>query len=163
MKLVRILGGAFAVLALSVTLAACGGGTSQADYQQQVQQIMNQVSKDNPALNSSSVPTADTLNQAKESIAAAADKLEAIDPPADIKDLHNQLVDDIRKLGEAMGKMAPIMESISKDPSSATDKLSEAQSLEQQVNDVIADLDKIRKDMEAKGYKWTDSDTSTNG
>jgi len=86
-----------------VILAGCGDTAQKNDYVDQVNNVQNElVSKITDATSKATLATQKDAAEYAGTIAGifsdAADKLEAIDPPADVADLHAQLVDQMRSI-----------------------------------------------------------------
>lgn len=137
------------LLLLSVIfVTACGDEkTTKAEYQKQVNKVMNSVKTEDF---SSGDPEA--AKRGAKQIEDAADDLDDITPPDDVKDLHEDFVDEVRELGKIMGKTAPILAAAKRDPATAADKLRELASLQQDSNEVLSDLAKTIDGFKKQGY-----------
>ncbi|MFL5870506.1 MAG: hypothetical protein ACJ75R_05455 [Solirubrobacterales bacterium] len=91
------------MIAASLVLAGCGDSTEKNDYVDQVNQLQEQLVNDVTAATQKATLTsqkdaADYAATIAGVFADAADKFEAVDPPADVTDLHAQLVDQLRSI-----------------------------------------------------------------
>jgi hypothetical protein len=100
--------------AVALAVAGCGNAEKN-DYVDKVNEIQSNLqTQATQAI--SSAPTspaqAGELVKKLESIFSdAADQLAAVDPPSDVADLHNQLVDKIREVSDEVGKLSDAFES----------------------------------------------------
>lgn len=138
-------------IAAAALLAGCGG-TSKADYEKDVKSIGKDVSKEMKAFEAGE-PSASDLEDAAKSLDGAADDLDDITPPSEVKDLHEDLIKALRDGGESLGAMAPLLEKVAEDPSSLTEKDSEKMSeLGTDVQKLGERMDKVTKGFEKKDY-----------
>lgn len=135
-------------LLCAALLAGCGGGPSKAEYEKEVRRIGDDVEKEIDKLDSGA-PTPETLDTATDSIEQAADEIEDVEPPKEVEDLHEDLVQALRDTAELLGRLGPLMEQATKDPES----LGEEQRAE--MEKVTADFAKIEQEMDriTKGYE----------
>jgi outer membrane murein-binding lipoprotein Lpp len=147
MKPVRLLFALAAALLCAALLAGCGG-TSKADYQKQVKKVGTHVEQDLNKLDSGKPSPAD-ITAAEKSINQAADDIDAIDPPSEVKGLHNDLVKELHATADVLDRLAPLMKQASKDPNSL------GNDEQQQMKDISSDFARIQKEMTRieKGYK----------
>ena len=111
--------GVLLVLVCAAGLAACGA-TSKADYKKQVKAISDRVQKDTKTtLSGSGQPSAAQLKSAQASLNKAADDLDNITPPSDVKTGHQDLVKAVRAMAAYVGTLSDAMATIKKDPSKA--------------------------------------------
>jgi hypothetical protein len=141
------------VVALGLVLAGCGGGggndeaskpLTKAQYQTKLQQLSNEVG----AELRQSVGASTTLKQSdvpklQQSLRSLAGKLDALNPPTDVADLHTRLVAAVRALADDLPSLAKTLEQ-SKDPSAAIAALFGAKSIQS-----LIQLQQAYKD---KGY-----------
>jgi Family of unknown function (DUF6376) len=84
-----------------VILAACGDTAQKNDYVDQVNNVQNElvskITNETTTLGSQK-EAADYAGKIAAIFSEAADKFEAIDPPAEVADLHAQLVDQMRSI-----------------------------------------------------------------
>jgi predicted nucleic acid-binding Zn-ribbon protein len=139
---------AIAIALLSAALLAGCGGVSKADYEKDVKKVATKVEKDLDKLDSGT-PTAKDLDTAQKTLESAADDLEDIDPPSEVEDLHDDLVETLNDTAKLMDKMAPLMDKASKDPTSLGEKELE------QMNEITTEFGDIEKRMSKieAGYK----------
>lgn len=103
-----------AIMALTLFVAGCGE-TSKADYEQQIQKIGKTVNEDLDKLDSGT-PDEKQINAAVKSLEQAADDIEAVDPPSEVKSLHEDLVTTLNDTADLLSQMAPIMKIAATDP-----------------------------------------------
>ena len=144
----RLLTLALAIMASALLLAGCGG-VSKKEYEKDVNKVMKSVDEGN--FNSSD-PKAANLKDASKDIEKAADDLDDITPPDDVKDLHNDLVEGVRELGDLLGDIAPILTDIEKDPASAAEHADDMTDIQGRMEKTQAKLEKTIKAFEKKGY-----------
>jgi hypothetical protein len=139
--------------ALTLALAGCGGGGSgnkaagkpltKAEYQAKLREISSNVgSSIGKTTNSKTISKAD-VNQFVKALDDFADQIERVNPPAAIKDLHNQLVAALRQLAHDFPGIAEQLRS-AKDASAAIAALFGAKSIQA--------LARIQQQLKAKGY-----------
>jgi outer membrane murein-binding lipoprotein Lpp len=147
MKTARLLLALVAALLCAALLAGCGG-TSKADYQKQVKKIGSKVEKDIDKLDSGSPSTKD-IDAAHDSIDQAADDIDDIDPPSEVKDLHEDLVSTLHDTADVLDRLAPLMAKATKDPTSL------GKDEQDEMADITKDFAKIQKEMTRieAGYK----------
>ena len=96
---------ALTVLVAALSFSACGGGDdglSKDEYKNKSQAISDKLKTDLSSAQQSLQSGDDQqqlsgLTQFKASLTDARSKLEALDPPGDFKDVHNKLVDALKK------------------------------------------------------------------
>ncbi|MCW2926309.1 MAG: hypothetical protein JWM86_277 [Thermoleophilia bacterium] len=150
MKTTRLLAAIVALVACAALLAGCGG-PSKKEYEKDVRSVGNSVEKDIKALDSGT-PTAKDLDSAQKSLDDAADELDDIDAPDDVSKLHDDLVDTLHDTSDLLGKMGPLMDKATKDPTSlGADEMKDLQ----KITTDFAAIEKRMKKIE-KGYKDKD-------
>ena len=89
-------------IAFVVLLAGCGDTAERNDYVDEVNQVQEQLVSQITAATKTNLGSQKAAAGYAGTVAAifsdAAEKFEAIDPPADVADLHAQLVDQIRSI-----------------------------------------------------------------
>lgn len=111
----RKLGLAGLALALGLFVAACGGGSgggggdrlSKADYLIKVQAVGDEMNKTLSGLGSTSSDpkaAAEQFGKLKVALKAAADKLAALKPPAEVDSAHKQFTEGVSLLADEIGK-----------------------------------------------------------
>ena len=100
-----------AALLVAGALATGCGNEEQNDYVDQVNEIQTQLVSDVTDATTGVTPTnAEQAAGLADDMAAvfndAADQLEAVDPPDDVADLHQQLVDELRSIGDQVTEAA---------------------------------------------------------
>lgn len=110
------------VVAVALLGSGCGGELSKSDYQAKVREVGSGVQGDLKAFTDADKPSKKQLQEAEDALHAAADDLGDIDPPAEVRKLHEQLEDVLDETGDLFGEMAPLLEQASADPT----KLSKA-------------------------------------
>lgn len=148
MKFVRPLALAM-MIAAALTLSACGG-LSKTEYQSKVNKIMNKVDKE---MGSFSNPDGAQMKKAAKLLDTAADDLDDITPPSEVKDLHADLIAEVRELSKLMKKLAPFMEMAQKDPAKAAGMQKDMADTYTKLQKVGTDLEKTRSAFIKKGYK----------
>jgi hypothetical protein len=114
--------------ALVLVAAGCGGGggsetsekpLTKAQYQAQLQQLSNAVGAQLRAkVGASTKLKKSDIPKLQDSLQSFADRVEALDPPADVKDLHVRLVAAMRGLSDDLPSLVDDLDKAS-DPSSA--------------------------------------------
>jgi hypothetical protein len=150
-KFPRLLLFVAAALITAALLAGCGG-PSKASYEKDMKKISAKAEKDIDKLTSGSQPSAKDIENAQKTLDEAADDVDDIDPPSEVKDLHNDLVKVLHDTADLMGELGPIMELSQKDPSKVTEKEIK------KMNSVTEKFGKIQKEMTriTKAYKKKD-------
>jgi outer membrane murein-binding lipoprotein Lpp len=109
---------------LSALLVAGCGGTSKADYEKEVK-----------ALDS------------------AVTKLEDIDPPSEVKDLHDDMVSALRDTSELFDRIAPLMKQATEDPASlGEDDVATMTAIQEDFGKLEARMTKVEKGFKKKKY-----------
>jgi hypothetical protein len=147
----RILLTTLATLACALTLAACGGGGDTAAYEDGLRAIQQQLDAASEA--SASVPAdaddaarAAALEQAHEDLAAAADRAAELDPPDDVRDAHEDLVQALRDYADLFARLA---QAPSDDPAAVTALYGEA-------GEIVDRLGAANEAIEEAGYRVGD-------
>ena len=140
------------LLLVTIVLAGCGGGgggskaskpLTKAEYQAKITQIAKDVTAGvGSTANSKTISDADVSKLVK-ALRAFADQLEAVTPPAEVKDLHVQLVAVMRQLADEFPGIADKLKN-AKDASAAITALFGAKSIQK--------LAELQKQFKAKGY-----------
>jgi len=146
-----------ALVTAALIAAGCGGGMSKSEYEKEVNKIGDRVEKKFDAVEE--VPTQDDIKSAQKAIDTAVSDLEDLDPPSEISDLHDDLIDTIKSMNGVLDRMAPLMEDATKamkDPTSVDqDAMTELQTKMEKVgkdaDKASAELDRITKAMKKKG------------
>ncbi len=99
------------VASAAVALAPTGCGNAEKnDYVDKVNEIQNNLQTQATAAISSAPASPAQAGQLVKKLqglfADAADQLAAVDPPSDVADLHQQLVDKVREVSDQIGKLA---------------------------------------------------------
>lgn len=152
MKARKIIFTALATVAGAALLAGCGG-TSKEEYEKEVRGIGKDVSKEMDSFGDGQ-PQSSDLEDAEKTLDTAADKLDDVTPPDEVKDLHEDLIQALRDGGDSLGKMAPILDKATDDPTSLSEEDTE------KMNDLGKDVQKLSERMEkiTKGFKDKDYD-----
>lgn len=138
------------VALFAVGVTACGA-TSKADYKAQVKKIGDRVQKDTKgALNGSGQPSSKQLKDAQTSLNKAADDLDDITPPSDVKQGHEDLVKAVRAMARYVGTLSDAMATIKKDPSKASGLLDK---IDPNKSQDVKDATKYEKAAEAEFKK----------
>jgi hypothetical protein len=140
-----------ALFACASLVAACGA-VSKSEYQKQVKKIMDRVEKDGNKVFSASEPKESDFKKAEKIMNEAADDLEDITPPDDVKTLHEHMVDDIRTLADAMPKFGAAMVKLRKNPQDQEKIINDLQKDQKKLEKATDRLDKTRKEFVKKGY-----------
>jgi len=145
------------VASLGIVAAGCGGGgggggsTSKADYLEQMQALGNQLSSSfsdlgnaKPTDLSSSVAL---FNDVADALDDAGDKLDSVEPPDEVSDAHQKLVDGAHEAADDFRGLGDQLENA---------KLSELPQLLSQLNPAnLAGFKKMQQavnELKAKGY-----------
>jgi len=144
------LAAALAALATLAIAAGCGSAAEQNDYVDQVNeeqsQLLDSVSKvvSGPAPTNSeeAAKVADELSSA---FAEGADRIEAIDPPDEVADLHARLVSGLRRLSDRLAAAGKALTG-----SSAQDAADAAADLQQQITHAQDRINRLIDQINAK-------------
>lgn len=139
------------MVAAAMLLAGCGA-VSKSQYQKDVKKVIDKVEQRTDKLFASGQPSGKDLEEAGKAITDAADELEGIEPPSDVEKLHDNMVEDIRTLGESLDKLGPAMDKIKKDPSKATEIMKDVQGEQEKIVKATSRLEETRKAFVKKGY-----------
>lgn len=139
-------------LAAALLLSACGGNgeLTKDEYEKEVRSVMVEV-RDSDVF-SGGQPKASDLEKGADVIKTAAGDLAEIEPPADVKALHEDLVTGIREFGDQLGRMAPILAKVEKDPKAGATAGAELQAVAKDFSGTTEDLEKTINALEDKGY-----------
>ena len=96
------------VLTATLALVVAGCGNEEAnDYVDEVNAIQTDLQTEAAEISSGAATNPNQIgeiaSQLQDAFAAAADDLEAVDPPEDVADLHAQLIDEVSALGDQIG------------------------------------------------------------
>jgi len=146
-------------LAVSVGLAGCGGGggggggsgaaptsgppLTKAQYQAALKKIAADVSKSLSRTSSSKQVTKADVDRFVKAIRSFAQRIEAINPPQEVKALHVRLIGAMNDLADEFPKIADQLKR-AKDATAAIAALFGAQA--------VQELAKLQQDFKAKGY-----------
>lgn len=141
-----------AILASAMLLAGCGG-TSKADYETEVQKIGEQVNEDLDKLDSGT-PDEKQIKLAVVSLRKASDDIDAIDPPSEVKSLHEDLVSTLDDTADLLGRMAPIMKLAAEDPTKlGQDDIDTMTKITSDFEDIQKRMAKIEAGFKKKKYE----------
>lgn len=142
-----------AVALMGAALLAGCGGPSKKEYEKEVRAIGADVEEEIDKLGEGA-PTPDTLERATSTLEGAADDIEDVEPPSEVEELHDDLVTTLRDTADLLGRLGPLMEQASKDPSSLGEKE------RAQMEEITSDFEAIEKEMDriTKGYEKRDYD-----
>jgi hypothetical protein len=110
----RVITVLIAIATAAVIAAGCGNG-EQNDYVDQVNSIQQDIA-DAATEAGSSAPSnpqeaADVGHQIADAFAQGATDLEAVDPPEEVADLHQQLTDELKSVADQINQAADTFES----------------------------------------------------
>jgi hypothetical protein len=141
------------VAAVGLLAAGCGGGgggettskpLTKAQYQAKLQQLSNQIgSQLRQSIGASTNLKKSDVPKLQDALRSFAGKVEALNPPAAVADLHTQLVKAMRGLADDLPSLVAQLQK-AKDPSAAIAALFEAKSIQA--------LIKLQDEFKAKGY-----------
>lgn len=134
----------------ALALAACGGDDESNDYVDDVNAVQNEF-LDTMTEVASTPPTTpaqagDVVSEMEDAFSAAADDLEAIEPPEEVADLHDELIttmsdlgDQVAGLGEALtsGNPQQTTQAATELQASLTEAQTEVTSLTDQINEEL--------------------------
>jgi hypothetical protein len=113
-RLMSLVLGLVATAAVALAVAGCGNGEKN-DYVDKVNEIQNhlqtqatQAISEAPA---NPAQAGELVKKLQSLFADTADQLKAVDPPSDVADLHQQLVDKVREVSEQIGKVSDAFDS----------------------------------------------------
>jgi PBP1b-binding outer membrane lipoprotein LpoB len=137
---------------LSALLVAGCGGTSKADYEKEVQKVGTDVNAELDKLDSGT-PTGDDFAKAQKALDSAVTKLEDIDPPSEVKDLHDDMVSALRDTSELFDRIAPLMKQATEDPASlGEDDVATMTAIQEDFGKLEERMTKVEKGFKKKKY-----------
>ncbi len=139
---------------VGVLVAGCGGGGSskgsssgppltKEEYQAKLEQIAKDVGTSIGSTTTSNDLTKADVDKLVTALKQFADEIANVNPPAEVKELHQRLVAGIRAFADEFPGIAETM-SNTKDPSAAIAALFGSKA--------IQDLSKVQQELKAKGY-----------
>lgn len=133
--------------------AGCGGGggggsssppLTKAQYQAKLQQLSNEIGAElRQSVGASTKLKKSDIPKLQDSLRTFAVKVEALNPPTDVEDLHTQLVAAMRGLADDLPKLVATLDK-TRDPSEAIAALFGAKSIQA--------LIKLQQEYKDKGY-----------
>jgi hypothetical protein len=138
--------------ALTLALAGCGGGggnraagkpLTKAEYQAKLREISGNVASSIGKTTGSKTISKADVDQFVKGLDDFADQIERVNPPAEIKSLHTQLIAALRQLAHDFPGIADQLRN-AKDASAAITALFGAKSIQA--------LAKVQQQLKAKGY-----------
>jgi outer membrane murein-binding lipoprotein Lpp len=152
MKLMSRLLVLLAALTIGAALLAGCGGTSKAEYEEQVTKIGAKVEKDLNKLDEGD-PTGADLTAATKSLDSAVAELGKVEAPSEVSKLHGELIDTLRDTSELLGRMGPLMEQATADPSKLdADDLELIGTITTDFGKIEKRMDKVNAGFQAKQY-----------
>lgn len=141
-----------AVFAIAGVLAAgCGGEASKGDYEREVNDVNTELEQEFDKFQDGT-PTKAEMERGADIISDAADDLDDIDPPDDVKQTHEDLVGTIRKLGESLRVMAPALEASGGGGKLSTEDEQALVKAQEDSQDAIEGLQKAQEAFTKAGY-----------
>jgi hypothetical protein len=146
---------ALILLALALVAAGCGGGggggsakgtpLTKAEYQAKLEQTSKDIARElgGPQQSDISKLTDKDVRQLVDALHSFADRLSAIEPPAEVADLHAQLIQAMNDVGDEFPDIAKKLKA-TKDPSAAIAALFGAKG--------VQELIKVGDAFKKKGY-----------
>ncbi len=142
------------LVVMSTLLAACGG-TSKTEYKTKVSSILIKADKAGEKLfGQQQPPDGKTVLKTSAHVKDLADDMDAITPPDDVAKLHKRAVGDLNDIAEALEKMAPMLDQISKNPAKAQ-KIASSEKFQRVQNKAyraLEDFDALSKAFKKKKY-----------
>lgn len=148
-----------ALLVAAFVAAGCGSEMSKGEYEKSVNKIAAKVEKQFDSFDSE-VPTQKDIDDAQGAIDTAVEDLDDLDPPSEVKDLHEDMVKTIRGMSDVLDRMAPLLKkamTAMKDPASVDE--AEMTKLQGEMEEIGKDaeaatkkMEKISKAFKKKGY-----------
>ena len=135
------------LLAVALIAAGCGDTDEKNDYVDEVNQLQTDLVDQVTQATTSSTPTtqkeaADYAGKISDIFSRSADDFAAVDPPEDVADLHQQLVEEIRSLAQDTKKAEQTLRTGS--PQEAQQALSDLQTAgndaQSQLNSLIEEI-----------------------
>lgn len=98
-------------LALAFVVTGCGGSDEGEEYEAGLKRVQAQLEEASDASQAAAGDVEDeqrraALAEAQEAMERAADTAESLDPPADVRDAHDDLTTALRDYAELFGKIA---------------------------------------------------------
>ena len=151
-QVLRIAFVSFALIAALAFVAGCGK-EEENDYVEQVNEVNDSLATTLNDATSNLDPSnpqaaGDALDSAQSAISDSADELEAIDPPEEVADLHDQLVEGTRSVADQMaefqdalasGNPQKLIQAATAFQTSVTTTLNEQSQIVTQINDELED------------------------
>jgi hypothetical protein len=141
------------VVTLGLVAAGCGGGggsdeaskpLTKAQYQTKLQQLSNEAGAElRQSVGASTTLKKSDVPKLQQSLRTLGSKLEALNPPSAVVDLHTRLIAAVRGLADDLPSLAKTLGQ-AKDPSAAIAALFGAKS--------IQELIQVQQDFKDKGY-----------
>jgi hypothetical protein len=141
------------VVALGLLAAGCGGGggddeaskpLTKAQYQARLQRLSNEVGAElRQSVGASTTLKTSDVPKLQQSLRSFASKVEALNPPAAVTDLHTRLVTAMRGLADGLPSLVTTLDQ-AKDPSAAIAALFGAKP--------IQELIRLQQAFKDKGY-----------
>jgi hypothetical protein len=143
--------------AIGLLAAGCGGGggggsssnasgppLTKSQYQAKLHQISSEISKSVGATTSSGEIRDQDVGKLQRAFHQFADRLREVNPPAEVKSLHDRLANALDDLGDAFPALAKKLNAAKNDPEGAVKALFGAKP--------IQELIKLGQEFKAKGY-----------
>lgn len=112
--LMRCLFSLLAALFGALTIAGCGGdGMSKQEYESRVREISNEATDKvtkSFGEQEGDVPSGESIQAAAQAYEQGADDIDDLDPPEEVKDAHETLVEALRLMGQTMGSLGEEVE-----------------------------------------------------
>lgn len=145
---------AFAATVLLAALLVAGcGGTSKAEYETEVGKIGTSVEKDLDKLDSGT-PSPEVIDEVQGTLEEAADDLEGIDPPSEVSELHDDLVEVLRDTAALFDDLSPLMEKATSNPEAmGKQELDRMTAVTEEFAGIQKRMAKVQEGYEAKDYE----------
>jgi hypothetical protein len=153
MKPARVLTALVIPMLVALLLAGCGddGALTKSQYEHQVGSVNRQVTKDIDKLDAGP-PSGTDIDAARAAIDRAASKLDDIEPPHEVQQLHEDYVKELHAESSILKRARPLFLEVAKDPTLSSKDQASMQQVQSDFEDVSKEMSRIQKGYDKRGY-----------